>query len=229
MTSSEKLSSAQRLSQPEPEEVDVLILGTGAGSKVAAWTFGRDGKRVAVVERKYIGGACPNIACLPSKNIIHSAKVASYVRASREFGISTNGFNIDMSGVRERKRAMVSELVDIHRAAFQNSGAELIMGEGRFIGPRTIEVAVNDGTRRVLRGVNVIIGTGSRAALDPIPGLAEARPLTHVEALELGELPQHLLVIGGGYVGLELAQAARRFGSNVTVLEHQERLVHHEE
>jgi pyruvate/2-oxoglutarate dehydrogenase complex dihydrolipoamide dehydrogenase (E3) component len=229
MSSLERVSSAQRPTNSEPEEFDILILGSGVGTKVAAWTFAQEGKRVAAVERKYIGGACPNIACLPSKNIIHSAKVASYVRASAAFGISTNGFSIDMSGVRARKRAMVSDLIEIHRAEYHKSGAELIMGEGRFIGPRTVEVALNDGGCRVLRGVNVIIGTGSRAALDPIPGLAEAQPLTHVEALELGELPGHLLVIGGGYVGLELSQAARRFGSQVTILEHKERLVHFED
>src|ERR1700732_3086414 len=96
----------------QPEEFDLVILGGGTGSTVAAWTFASKGKRVAVVERKYIGGWSPHIACLPSKNIIHSAKVASYFRRSKEFGITHDGFAIDMAGVRERKRRMVRGLND---------------------------------------------------------------------------------------------------------------------
>src|SRR5262249_47299425 len=127
------------------------------------------GQRVAVIERKYIGGSCPNIACLPSKNIIHTAQVASYVRRSDEFGIARDGFRVDMSSVRDRKRKMVSGLVDVHLEEYRNSGAELIMGSGRFIGPRTIEATLPDGTRRQLRGKNIVIGTGTHAALDSTP------------------------------------------------------------
>ena len=163
-----------------------------------------------MIERKYIGGACPNIACLPSKNIIHGAKVASYFYRAKEFGIETKGFAIDMVEVRERKRKMVSALVDVHLEHYKASGTDLIVGSGRFIGPRTLEVTLSDGTTLRVRGTNVMIDTGTHAALEPVPGLAEARPLTHVEALELGEIPEHLLVLGGGYVGLELSQAMRR-------------------
>ena len=211
------------------EEYDLVIIGSGEGSKYVAWTLAKQGQRVAVVERKYIGGSCPNIACLPSKNVIHSAKVASYFRRSEEFGIETTGFTIDMQSVRNRKRGMVAKLVDIHVENFKKSGAELILGYGKFIGPRIVEVTLPDRTTRTLRGTNVIIGTGTSATLEPIPGLAEAQPLTHIEALELGQIPQHLLVMGGGYVGLELAQAMRRFGSRVTVIDRNERLVHRED
>jgi pyruvate/2-oxoglutarate dehydrogenase complex dihydrolipoamide dehydrogenase (E3) component len=221
--------SAQSSDKKGPEEYDLVIIGSGVGSKLTAWTFGGMGQKVAVVERKYVGGSCPNIACLPSKNIIHTAQVASYVRRSQEFGISTSGFKVDMSAVRERKRRMVSGLVDAHLGEYKASGAELIMGTGRFVGPRTVEVALNDGGRRLLRGTNVMIGTGTHAAIDSTPGLAEAQPLTHIEALELGEVPEHLLVIGGGYIGLEFAQAMRRFGSNVTVIDRNGRLLHRED
>jgi pyruvate/2-oxoglutarate dehydrogenase complex dihydrolipoamide dehydrogenase (E3) component len=187
------------------------------------------GKRVAVVERKYIGGSCPNIACLPSKNIIHSAKVASYFQRSEEFGVQRPGFTIHMPAVRDRKRKMVAGLVDMHLENFKKSGAELILGSGRFVGTRTLQVSLNDGTTRLLRGTNVIIGTGTRATLEAIPGLVEAKPLTHIEALELDQIPGHLLVMGGGYIGLELAQAVRRFGSRVTVIERNSRLVHRED
>jgi pyruvate/2-oxoglutarate dehydrogenase complex dihydrolipoamide dehydrogenase (E3) component len=211
------------------EEYDLIVLGSGTGSKVAAWTTAGQGNRVALIERKYIGGSCHNIACMPSKNIIHSAKVASYVRRSSEFGITIDGFRIDMPAVRERKRRMVKQSVDLHLDIFRKTGLELIVGSGRFTGPRTLEVTLSDGTRRQVRGAKVIISTGTHAALDGIPGLVEAKPLTHVEALELGEVPEHLIVIGAGYVGLELSQAMRRFGSKVSVIGRSDRLLHNED
>lgn len=212
-----------------PEDYDLVVLGSGEAGKYIAWTQARKGMRAVVVERKYIGGSCPNIACLPSKNVIHSAKVASYFWRSTEFGITKDHTRIDMAAVRERKRQMVSGLVDLHLGQYKSSGAELLLGSGRFIGPRLIEVALPEGGTRVLRGANVVISTGSRATVEPIPGLREAGPLTHIEALELDHLPPHLLIIGGGYVGLELAQAMRRFGSEVTIIDRNARLLHRED
>jgi pyruvate/2-oxoglutarate dehydrogenase complex dihydrolipoamide dehydrogenase (E3) component len=124
---------------------------------------------------------------------------------------------------------MVSSWNDAYLGNYKKSGAEFILGSGRFIGQKTVEVAVHDGTTRQLRGARVIINTGTRAALEPVPGLIEAQPLTHIEALELDELPEHLLVIGGGYIGLELSQAMRRFGSRVTVIDRNSRLIHRED
>jgi pyruvate/2-oxoglutarate dehydrogenase complex dihydrolipoamide dehydrogenase (E3) component len=229
MKRTESTLSAQVLKKTQPEEFDLVILGGGTVSTIAAWTFAGEGKQVAVVERKYIGGACPNIACLPSKNIIHSAKVASYFRRSKEFGIRYDGFAIDMADVRERKRRMVRGLNDMYMENYRNTGAEFILGTGRFLAPRTVEVTLADGTTRQLRGANVIVSTGTRAALETIPGLAEAQPLTHIEALELDEIPEHLLVVGGGYVGLEMSQAMRRFGSKVTMFDRNGRLMSKED
>jgi pyruvate/2-oxoglutarate dehydrogenase complex dihydrolipoamide dehydrogenase (E3) component/glycerol uptake facilitator-like aquaporin len=230
MKNMETVSSAQSPNKrAQLEEYDLVILGDGTGSTLSAWTFASRGQRVAVIERQYIGGSCPNIACLPSKNIIHSAKVASYVRESKKFGIARDGFTIDMSAVRDHKRRMVSSLNEMYLENYRKSGAELIFGSGRFIGPRTLEAMLPDGTIRQLRGTNVIIGTGTHAKLEAIPGLAEAKPLTHIEALELGEIPEHLLVIGGGYVGIELSQATHRFGSRVTVIDRNARLMHRED
>jgi len=223
------LSSPRVLEKTEPEEFDLVILGGGTGSTVAAWTFAGEGKRVAVVERKYIGGSCPNIACLPSKNVIHSAKVVSYFRRSKEFGITHDGFAIDMAGVRERKRRMVHGLNEMYMDNYKNTGAEFIWGTGRFVAPKTVEVILADGTTRQLRGANVIVSTGTRAALESIPGLAEAQPLTHIEALELDKTPDHLLVLGGGYVGVELSQAMHRFGSKVTMIDRNARLMSKED
>jgi pyruvate/2-oxoglutarate dehydrogenase complex dihydrolipoamide dehydrogenase (E3) component len=211
------------------EEYDLVILGSGTGGTVAAWTFAGKGQRVAVIERKYVGGSCPNIACLPSKNVIHSAKVASYFHRSEEFGIPKRDFAVDMRAVRERKRRMVSYWNSVYLDNYKKSGAEIILGSGRFVGPKTIETILPDGRTRGLRGRNVIINTGTRATRASIQGLAEAQPLTHIEALELDQLPEHLIVLGGGYVGLELAQAMRRFGSKVTVLDRNSRLMNRED
>jgi pyruvate/2-oxoglutarate dehydrogenase complex dihydrolipoamide dehydrogenase (E3) component len=229
MNSTETSPSAHVLKKSQPEEFDLVILGGGTGSTIAAWTFAGEGKRVAVVDRKYIGGSCPNIACLPSKNIIHSAKVVDYFRRSKEFGIAHDGFTIEMSGVRDRKRKMVAGLNEMYMENYRKTGAEFILGAGRFVAPRTVEAAIPGGSTRQLRGTNVIVSTGTRATLEAIPGLAEAQPLTHIEALELGQVPEHLLVIGGGYVGIEMSQAMRRFGSKVTVIDRNGQLMSKED
>ncbi len=229
MSNTQNASSSQPPRKGELEEYDLVILGGGTGGTIAAWTFANHGLRVAVIERKYVGGSCPNIACLPSKNVIHSAKVASYLRRSEEFGIAKRDFAVDMHIVRERKRRMVSSWNDAYLGNYKKSGAEFIFGSGRFIGPRTLEVTLPDGTTRQLQGANVIINTGTHAAFEPIPGLFDAHPLTHIEALELDELPEHLLVIGGGYVGLEMSQTMRRFGSKVTLVDRNDRLLHRED
>jgi len=229
MKTLEHTSSISSPQKSTPEEYDLVILGGGTGSTIAAWTFAGQGQRVAVIERKYIGGSCPNIACLPSKNIIHSAKVASYFRRSEEFGIAREHFTVDMTGVRNRKRSMVSSLNHVYLENYKKTGAEFILGTGRFVGPRAVKVTLADGTTRELRGTNVIISTGTRAALESISGLVDAQPLTHIEALELDELPEHLVVIGSGYIGLEMSQAFRRFGSKVTVVGRSERLLRRED
>jgi pyruvate/2-oxoglutarate dehydrogenase complex dihydrolipoamide dehydrogenase (E3) component len=229
MNTTEAVTSSQAREDTKVEDYDLVILGGGTGSTVAAWTFASEGQRVAVIDRKYIGGSCPNIACLPSKNIVHSARIASYVRNSEAFGISKDNFRVNMPVVRDRKRKMVSELNDLYLDNYKKTGAEFILASGRFVAPRTLEATLDDGSLRLLRGTNVIISTGTRATLDPIPGLINAHPLTHIEALEFDEVPRHLLVLGGGYVGVELAQAMRRFGSKVTVIERNDRLLYRED
>ena len=203
----------------QPEQFDVLILGSGGGGKLTAWHMGRSGRRTAVVERRWIGGSCPNIACLPSKNEIHSAEVAHLARNGAQFGVMTGPVKVDMAKVVRRKRDMVEALVAAHLKNYKESGAELIMGTGRFVAPKTLEVSLNDGGNRTLTGAQVFINVGTHAAIPSVPGLEAAKPLTHIEALELDILPAHLIVIGGGYSGLELAQAYRRFGSEVTIVE----------
>ena len=204
---------------PQPERFEVLVLGSGVGGKLIAWHLAQSGHRTAVVERRWIGGACPNIACMPSKNEIANAKVAHLARHGAEHGAVTGSITIDMTTVRRRKREMVERQIAAHLQKYKASGAELIMGSGRFVVPKTLEVILNGGGTRVLAGDKVFLDVGTHAAIPNVPGLEAAKPLTHVEALELDYLPQHLIVIGGGYSGLELAQAYRRFGSDVTIIE----------
>ena len=203
----------------QPERFEVLVLGSGVGGKLIAWHLAQSGHRTAVVERRWIGGACPNIACMPSKNEIANAKVAHLARHGAEHGVVTGSITIDMATVRRRKREMVERQIAAHLQKYKASGAELIMGNGRFVAPKVLEVILNDGGTRVLAGDKVFLDVGTHAAIPNVPGLEAVKPLTHVEALELDYLPQHLIVIGGGYSGLELAQAYRRFGSDVTIIE----------
>jgi pyruvate/2-oxoglutarate dehydrogenase complex dihydrolipoamide dehydrogenase (E3) component len=204
---------------PQTERFDVIVLGSGTGGKLVAWHFAQSGRRTAVVERQWIGGSCPNIACMPSKNEISSASVAHLARRGNEYGTVTGAVSVDMATVRQRKREMVDRQVSKHLQIYRASGAELIMGSGRFVAPKTLEVTLADGGTRLLAADKVFLNVGTHAAIPNVPGLAAAEPLTHVEALELDYVPRHLIVMGGGYSGLELAQAFRRFGSDVTVLE----------
>lgn len=204
---------------PKTEQLEVLVLGSGTGGKLVAWHMAQAGRRTAAVERHWIGGACPNIACMPSKNVISGAKVAELARHGADYGTVTGRISVDMAAVRRRKRAMVDRQVAKHLQIYRESGAELIMGSGRFVGPKTLQVKLNDGGTRLLAADKIFLNLGTHAAIPNVPGLEAARPLTHVEALELDYLPQHLIVIGGGYSGLELGQAYRRFGSEVTIIE----------
>lgn len=213
----------------QPERFDVLVLGSGEGGKYLAWHMARAGKRTAVVERRWIGGSCPNINCLPSKNEIWSAKVADLARHADQFGTVVDAVAVDMVKVRQHKRDMVEGLIAMHLENYKASGAELIMGVGQFVAPKTLEVRLNDGGTRVLMGSQVFLNVGTHAAIPDVAGLDAAGPLTNIEALELDYVPSHLIVLGGGYVGLELAQAYRRFGSHVTIIEHGPQLAGRED
>jgi pyruvate/2-oxoglutarate dehydrogenase complex dihydrolipoamide dehydrogenase (E3) component len=211
------------------EQFDVLVLGSGQGGQLIAWHLAQAGRRTALVERRWIGGSCPNIACMPSKTEVWSARVAHLAQHGAQFGVTTGSVTTDMATVVRRKRAMVSREVDLHLQNFRATGTELIVGDGRFVAPKTFEVRLNDGGTRMLAGDQVFLNIGTHPAVPNVPGLEAARPLTHIEALELDRLPRHLIVLGAGYVGLELAQAYRRFGNRVTVIERGPRLMSRED
>ena len=211
------------------EHYQNLVIGSGEAGKYLAWTLAKQGQRTVVVERALVGGSCPNVACLPSKNIIYSAKVASLLGRAAEFGGATGRVKIEMTGVFRRKQEMVDGLIQMHQNRYVESGAELLMGEARFTEPKTVRVTLNSGGERTLSGERVFLNVGTRASIPSTPGLPEAAPMTHVEALNLQRLPEHVAILGGGFVGLEFAQAMRRFGSRVTLIQRASQLLDHEE
>jgi pyruvate/2-oxoglutarate dehydrogenase complex dihydrolipoamide dehydrogenase (E3) component len=211
------------------EQFEYVFLGGGKGGKTLAMELAKAGKRVAVVEEGMIGGSCINVACIPSKALIQTARIMHAVQSADILKGAAHDAKVDMTQVHRRVREVVDGMVDINAKAFEASGFDLILGTGHFVGPRRIHVAMNDGRERVVEGVHVFINTGTYAPVPDIPGLRDAAPMTHVEALELDSLPEHLIVIGGGYIGLEMAQAFRRLGSKVTVVQEAPRVAMRED
>jgi pyruvate/2-oxoglutarate dehydrogenase complex dihydrolipoamide dehydrogenase (E3) component len=173
------------------ERYDVLVLGSGTGGKLIAWHMARSGRRAAVVERKWIGGSCPNIACMPSKNEISTARVAYLVRHAAEYGWTIDPGIIDLAMVRQRKREMVEAQVAKHLENYKASGVELIMGSGRFVAPKTIEVQLHEGGKRVLAGDQVFINVGTHipriaGTTNPPQRGPKSQPLTDGSFLRYG-------------------------------------------
>lgn len=183
----------------EVEQYDVLFLGSGFGAKYLAWQLASEGKKCAVVERQWLGGSCPNVACLPSKNVIHSAKVAHHFSKAAEFGLPRSEGEVaaDMSVVFQRKNAMTTMIRKANKSMFEQRGVEIVVGHGTFVGKKTITVKDAEGRERTLRGDILVICTGSRSILPEVLGVADAMPLTHVELLDLKTLPSQLIMLGG--------------------------------
>jgi pyruvate/2-oxoglutarate dehydrogenase complex dihydrolipoamide dehydrogenase (E3) component len=212
----------------EIETFDIVVLGGGKGGKTLAMDRAKAGDKVAVVERGLIGGSCINIACIPTKALVKSARVADMVAHAGAFGTRVESSSTDMAAVRARTASVVSGMVEINWQAFRASGLELVLGWGRFVAPRVIEAASDEGMRR-LTADRIYLDLGTKATIPPVPGLAESMPLTHVEALALDRLPAKLVILGGGYIGMEMAQAFRRFGSAVTIVEQGSQLASRED
>ena len=206
------------------EHFEFVFLGGGKGGKTLAMELAKAGKSVALIEKGMIGGSCINVACIPSKTLIQSARNAHAAKLA-----ASASFSPDMRAAQDRVRTVVSEMVDVNMKGFVAAGFELILGTGRFIASRQIEVELNDGGTRTVEGTHVFINTGTKASVPDIPGLRSSEPLTHVEALETTKAPEELIVIGGGYVGLEMAQAFHRLGSRVTVLQQMAHVANRED
>jgi pyruvate/2-oxoglutarate dehydrogenase complex dihydrolipoamide dehydrogenase (E3) component len=207
------------------EQLDAIILGSGQAGNPLAVALAKAGKKTVLIESKHVGGTCINEGCSPTKTMIASARVAYLARRGADYGVHTSGIHIDMVRVRERKRAIVESFRTGNEKRLQSTkGLELIRGEGRFVGPKT--VAVNG---RELEAEWIFINTGLRSGVPKIDGIADVPFLDNASVMELDVLPEHLVVLGGGYVGLEFGQMFRRFGSKVTVIQIGTQLLHGED
>ena len=211
------------------EHFEIAVVGGGKGGKTLAAKMASAGRSVVMVEKGMIGGSCINVACIPTKTLVRSAHMAELARRAADFGIRATFDAADPIGVRARKRAVVAEMVDRNQGNFHRSGMTLLIGTARFTGPRALEVQLGDGGVRLLTADKVFLNTGTRPALPLMPGLAEARPLDSESIQELDRLPEHLIILGGGYIGCEFAQMFRRFGSRVTMVERAETFLSRED
>ncbi len=202
------------------DSYEVLIVGGGKAGKTLAADLARSGHRTALVERGMIGGTCINVGCIPTKALVKSATVAALVAHAADLGIRVDHWATDMPAVVAHKRAVVEGMVALNWDNLHGAlGEDFIFGEARFIAPRTVEVRGASGAPRRLTGDKLFINLGAEPAMPSLPGLAEAAPLTSQSALMLDRLPDHLVIMGGGYIGVELGQAFRRFGSQVTIIQ----------
>ena len=203
-----------------PDAYDLIVIGAGQGGGPLAGTVAEEGQDVALLERKHVGGTCVNEGCTPTKTMIASARVAHLARRAEDYGVEVGDVSVDLETVRERKR----DIVESFRAGSRNSieakeRLDLIEGDGRFVDAHTVEVALSDGGTRTLTADRIAINTGTRPVIPPIDGLDGVDPLTSTSIMELGTVPDHLLVLGGGYIGLEFGQMFRRFGADVTIID----------
>jgi pyruvate/2-oxoglutarate dehydrogenase complex dihydrolipoamide dehydrogenase (E3) component len=196
-----------------------LVVGAGQGGGPLAGAFARAGRRTARAERVHVGGTCVNEGCSPTKTMVASARVAYLARRAAEYGVQRGcPVEVELRRVWERKQEIVDSFRTGSERRLERAGVEVIRGQARFAGPRLLEIS-SDGDLRRLSAELVFINTGLRPAIPQIPGLTDVPYLTSTSVMELGELPDHLIDLGGGYVGLEFAQMFRRFGSRVTVLQ----------
>ena len=212
------------------QHYDAVVIGAGQAGVPLSQALARAGRRTALIEREHVGGTCINEGCTPTKTMVASAKVAYFDRRSADYGVSNGQVSVDMVAVRQRKRDMVRSFRSGSERRLHDAGVDLIMGEARFSGPKELEVRLNDGGQTLrLTAENIFINTGARPANPPIEGLENVDALNSTTIMELDEVPDHLLVLGGSYVGLEFAQMFRRFGSEVTVVQWGERLMSRED
>lgn len=201
------------------EVFDDIVLGGGKGGKSLAMALGPAGHKTALIERGQIGGTCINVACIPTKTMVTSAKLFAKASHADALGITLQKPSESIRGIIERKRRVVKSMVDTHWEFFRSTpNMEFILGEGKFVGEKQIEVTEESGNKRILTAQRIYINTGSRTTIPQIAGLDSVPYLTSTSIMELDELPKHLAIVGGGYISLEFAQVFRRLGSEVTVL-----------
>ncbi|SPO06458.1 related to LPD1 - dihydrolipoamide dehydrogenase precursor [Cephalotrichum gorgonifer] len=211
---------------------DVLFIGSGQGANPLAKAFGKAGKKTAMIERSAVGGTCVNVGCTPTKTMIASGRAAYLARRGTEYGVEVGDVQINMEQVRQRKRDIVNQWHSGSVRGLDSAGVEVIMGEARFVGEKKVEVALNEGGSREVSADTVFVSAGDRPSRPKIPGLEkidQARVLDSTSIMELGEVPTHLVVLGGGYIGLEFGQLFRRLGAKVTIIQTAKQLAPRED
>jgi len=209
---------------------DAIVIGSGQAGPFLAARLAEAGMKTALVEREHLGGTCVNDGCIPTKTLIASARAAYVARRAAQYGVHVGGpVSVDMAAVKARKDRVVGQSID--RLAKWLHGIEklqLVWGHARFVGPHAVEVTSESGTQ-VLEAPKIFINVGGRAVLPDWPGIGDVKVLTNTTMMGIDELPDHLIVVGGSYIGLEFAQMYRRFGSRVTVIEYGDRLIARED
>jgi pyruvate/2-oxoglutarate dehydrogenase complex dihydrolipoamide dehydrogenase (E3) component len=215
----------------EPEKFDALVIGSGQGGTPLARALAATGRKTALIERTHVGGTCVNEGCTPTKTMAASARMAYLARRAGDYGIETGPVAVDMSSIRARKRRIVEDWRNGgERRLRETENLELVTGSARFVDVRMLEVTFGEGAGpRAVAAPLVVIDTGTRPSVPPLPGLHHVPFLDSTTVMELGEVPSHLLVLGGGYVAVEFAQMFRRFGSEVTVIQRDRRLLSRED
>lgn len=212
------------------EKFEAIILGAGQAGKPLALDFGRAGIKTAIVERAHVGGTCVNVGCTPTKTMVASGRVAYLARRAADYGVQTGPVQVDMAKVRQRKRAIVESFRSSGQQRLENTpNVTLIFGEGSFTDSKTIAVNLNNGGARLLTAEKIFINTGGRPEKPPIEGLENVPYLDSTSIMELDHVPEHLLVLGGGYIGLEFGQMFRRFGSQVSIVQRGKQLLARED
>lgn len=212
------------------QRYDAIVIGAGQAGGPLSTALARAGRKTAIIERKHVGGTCINEGCTPTKTMIASARVAHLARRASDYGVDVGPITVDMRRVRQRKRDMVESFRSGSRSRIEETeGVDLLMGEARFIGPKTVAVQMADGERRDLEADWIFMNTGTRPRRPALDGLDDVPALNSTTIMELAEVPDHLLVVGGGYVGLEFGQMFRRFGSDVTIIQRGSQLLTRED
>ena len=203
-----------------PEQYDAIIIGSGQAGNPLAIALAGAGMHTAIIEREHVGGTCVNEGCTPTKTMIASGRVAYLARRGSDYGVDTGPIRIDLAKVRDRKRNIVNKFRDGGQARLEKTtNLELVFGEARFMGPKIIEVRLKTGETHLLSAKLIFINAGTRTAHPKLDGLTDVPFLDNVSLMELDAVPEHLLVLGGGYIGLEFGQLFRRFGSRVTIIQ----------
>ena len=207
------------------EHYDAIVIGTSQGGRLLPVELAKAGQKMALVERGPLGGVCVNTGCTPTKTMVASARLAYQARRGAEYGVRIGPVSVDLAAVRERKRAMVAGARQNYASHLAQDGLDLIEGEAHFTGPNTLEVALTDGRTRQISAPVIVIDAGTRPRPLAIGGAGDVPVLDSTSVMELDELPEHLIIVGGGYIGLEFGQMFRRFGSEVTIVQRGLRLM----